>query len=230
MTASDVIGRIQEIKTALSQMSNPIPVPTTAAAPAAATNTAAADSFATILSAVAPAAAAAAAVPATSAASVTAVAASGTAASGGGIDFEAVSAKYVGLPYIWGGNDPSAGLDCSSFVQNVYKDLGYDLPRTTYDQINQGTPVASMADARPGDLLFSHDGGHVAMYLGNGKVIDAPQPGTTIQVRDAWENDGNITAIRRIIPETVQNTAAAAPAAGDLAAAAQAAFLSGASL
>ncbi|MFJ5860956.1 C40 family peptidase [Pseudarthrobacter sp. NPDC092439] len=110
------------------------------------------------------------------------------------------AAKYAGLPYIWGGNDPAVGLDCSSFVQNVYRDLGYELPRVTWDQMKEGTAVPSMAQAKPGDLLFSFNGGHVALYLGNGKAIDAPQPGKTIQVRDAWENDANVTAIRRILP------------------------------
>lgn len=110
------------------------------------------------------------------------------------------TSKYIGLPYVWGGNDPSVGLDCSSFVQYVYRDLGVQLPRVTWDQIKEGTPVASMAQAQPGDLLFSFNGGHVAIYLGDGKAIDAPQPGKTIQVRDAWENDGNLTSIRRIMP------------------------------
>lgn len=120
------------------------------------------------------------------------------------------TSKYIGLPYVWGGNDPSVGLDCSSFVQNVYRDMGVELPRVTWDQMKQGTPVASMAQAQPGDLLFSFNGGHVAIYLGDGKAIDAPQPGKTIQIRDAWENDGNLTAIRRIMP----SGSLAGPAAG----------------
>lgn len=124
------------------------------------------------------------------------------------------AAKYVGLPYIWGGNDPAVGLDCSSFVQNVYRDLGYELPRVTWDQMKQGTAVPSMAEAKPGDLLFSFNGGHVALYLGNGKAIDAPQPGKTIQVRDAWETDANVTAIRRILPQGSVSAAALPSAPG----------------
>jgi cell wall-associated NlpC family hydrolase len=130
--------------------------------------------------------------------------------------------KYLGLPYVWGGNDPAVGLDCSSFVQNVYKDLGYSLPRVTWDQMNSGTKVDSMAQAQPGDLLISHDGGHVAIYLGNGKAVDAPQPGQTIQIRDAWETDANLSTIRRILP--TEAPASAAPAAvADVVAAARAA-------
>ena len=148
--------------------------------------------------------------------------------------FAEVSSKYVGTPYVWGGNDPATGLDCSSFVQNVYRDLGVELPRVTWDQMKQGTPVASMADARPGDLVFSLSGNHVSLYLGDGKVIDAPQPGTTIQVRDAWENDGNITTIRRILPagDSAQAPASSgapdAQALADLLASAQASRAAGA--
>ncbi|MHA7263892.1 C40 family peptidase [Arthrobacter sp. TMN-37] len=134
----------------------------------------------------------------------------GAPAGGSASSVEAAARKYLGLPYIWGGNDPSAGLDCSSFVQHVFRDLGYELPRTTWDQVNQGTPVASMADARPGDLLFTFNTGHVSIYLGNGKAVDAPQPGSTIQIRDAWENDSNVTAIRRILPAGSSFGAAAA--------------------
>ncbi len=139
----------------------------------------------------------------------------------------AAAEKYIGLPYVWGGNDPAVGLDCSSFVQNVFKDLGYSLPRVTYDQINQGRPVESLAQAQPGDLLFTHNTGHVAIYLGNGKAVDAPQPGQTIQIRDAWENDSNITAIRRILPDA-DAAAAPAPDLAGVIASARASLLAGA--
>ncbi|MCQ1954654.1 C40 family peptidase [Arthrobacter sp. zg-Y238] len=214
MSMTDALGRIDEIRSTLSQLSG-----TTAAKAAAATSTASTAGsdaeFASTLSSL------------TSAASVgTDTAASGGTAADGKV-LDAVQ-KYLGLPYIWGGNDPAQGLDCSSFVQNVYKDLGYNLPRVTWDQMNSGTEVASMADAQPGDLLFSHDGGHVAIYLGNGKAVDAPQPGQTIAIRDAWETDANLTTIRRILPTEsagAAGSAGAASAAGisDLVASARAA-------
>jgi cell wall-associated NlpC family hydrolase len=139
--------------------------------------------------------------------STTAVAASwgsGTSAAGSvtGDQVAAAAQKYVGVPYLWGGTDPSKGLDCSGFVQRVYQDLGISLPRVVHDQMQAGTPVASLADAKPGDLLVSFGGEHVAIYLGNGKAIDAPVPGQTIQVRDAWEKYANLTAIRRIVPDS----------------------------
>jgi hypothetical protein len=104
-------------------------------------------------------------------------------------------------------------MDCSGFVQRVYQDLGISLPRVVHDQMTQGTPVASLAEAKPGDLLIDFGGEHVAIYLGNGKAIDAPEPGKTIQVRDAWEKYTGLTAIRRIVPD------GGAPVAGGLGAA-----------
>src|SRR5690606_3867735 len=65
-----------------------------------------------------------------------------------------VAKEYLGVPYVWGGTDPSTGLDCSGFVLNVFRRLGVELPRVSRDQANAGQPVASMAEARPGDLLF----------------------------------------------------------------------------
>lgn len=216
MPAIEVLGRIQEIQTTLSQLKEPATAaPTSASATAAATK-ANASEFAGVLASV---------TGGTQATDVSSVL-SGLSGDQSALAEKVTGAaqKYIGLPYVWGGNDPAVGLDCSSFVQNVFKDLGYSLPRVTWDQINQGTPVASMADAQPGDLLFSHDTGHVAIYLGNGKAVDAPQPGQTIQIRDAWENDGNLSGIRRILPD-------AAPAAQDLSgviASAQASMLAGA--
>ncbi|WP_326494025.1 C40 family peptidase [Arthrobacter sp. MMS18-M83] len=121
----------------------------------------------------------------------------------GGVTGDAVVAaakKYVGVPYVWGGTNPAVGMDCSGFVQRVFKDLGVDLPRVVSDQMQKGTPVVSLAQAKPGDLLVSFGGEHISIYLGNGKAIDAPVPGRTIQIRDAWEQQSNLTAIRRIVP------------------------------
>ena len=120
-----------------------------------------------------------------------------------GSDVVAAAKKYVGVPYVWGGTNPATGMDCSGFTQRVFKDLGIEIPRVVSDQMRQGTPVASLAEAKPGDLLVSFGGDHISIYLGNGKAIDAPVPGKTIQIRDAWEQHSNLTSIRRIVPAGV---------------------------
>jgi hypothetical protein len=110
--------------------------------------------------------------------------------------------KYLGVPYQWGGTDPSKGLDCSGFTQLVYRNLGIDLPRTASQQATSGQAVASLADARPGDLVFfdytsSRPGvDHVGIYIGNGQMIAAPQEGETVKVQDV----GTPTVIRRVLP------------------------------
>jgi peptidoglycan DL-endopeptidase CwlO len=124
--------------------------------------------------------------------------------------------KYIGVPYLWGGTDPSKGLDCSGFTQLVYGNLGVDLPRTSSQQATAGRAVASIGDARPGDLVFfdysSSRAGvdHVGIYLGNGKMIAAPQEGEAVKVQDV----GTPTVIRRVLPEQTSPTASASAGGG----------------
>jgi len=107
--------------------------------------------------------------------------------------------KYLGVPYVFGGTNPATGLDCSGLVQRAYKDLGIELPRIAADQARQGTPVASLAQAKPGDLLaFNSPVDHIAIYAGNGKMIAAPQPGENVKIQDVYQTP---SAIRRIIPD-----------------------------
>lgn len=121
-----------------------------------------------------------------------------------GQDVVAKAAQFLGTPYVWGGSTPS-GFDCSGLTQYVYAQLGVSLPRTSEQQATMGTPVKSLADAQPGDLVFfaGSDGtdaspGHVGIYIGNGEMIDAPYSGTTVQVHSV-SSAGPIVAIRQVL-------------------------------
>ena len=125
----------------------------------------------------------------------------------GGTDAgSAVAAKaleYLGVPYLWGGTDPTKGLDCSGFTQLVYKSQGIELPRVSSQQATAGRAVPSMGEARPGDLLFfdyspERPGiDHVGIYMGDGKMIAAPQPGDVVKIQSV----GDPTVIRRVLPQ-----------------------------
>lgn len=112
--------------------------------------------------------------------------------------------KYLGLPYVWGGTDPERGMDCSGLVQVVYKNLGHDLPRVSAQQATAGRAVPSMAQAQPGDLLAwdnsSRNVGvdHIAIYIGDGKMIEAPRTGLDIRIIDVPSTPD---VIRRIVPD-----------------------------
>jgi cell wall-associated NlpC family hydrolase len=108
--------------------------------------------------------------------------------------------QQLGQPYAWGGGTPSGpsegfaqgagtvGFDCSSLVQYAWAKAGVKLPRTTYEQIKVGRAVPSLAEAQPGDLLFPSTG-HVQMYVGPGKIIEAPRTGGRVQIvppRDSY--------------------------------------------
>lgn len=121
------------------------------------------------------------------------VAAAGTlassGASGAGAAVLQAGEQYLGVPYLWGGTDPDVGLDCSGFVQQVFGDLGVSLPRVSIDQSRAGVEVpAGMDAAQPGDLLFWKGTGgrpnHIAIYAGNGQMLDAPRSGEVVGYRD----------------------------------------------
>jgi hypothetical protein len=114
-----------------------------------------------------------------------------------GGDVVEAAKKYLGTPYVFGGDDPAKGLDCSALVQRAYRDLGVELPRNSWQQAKAGRPVASMADAKPGDILaFDSPVDHVAIYLGDNKMIAAPKPGDHVKIQNVYETP---SAIRRVL-------------------------------
>ncbi len=113
-------------------------------------------------------------------------------ARGDGVAANAVRAALsrIGRPYVWGATGPDR-FDCSGLVQWAYAQAGLRLRRTTYEQIHDGAPIPR-SQVRPGDLVFPHPG-HVQMAIGNGLVVEAPQPGATVQISRL----GDSVAIRR---------------------------------
>ena len=106
------------------------------------------------------------------------------------------AAAYLGVPYTWGGEKPSTGMDCSGFTMYVYRQHGVTLPHYAADQQLMGVPVAP-AEARAGDLVFFGDPAyHVALYIGDGKIIEAPRTGDVIRVTPLSEKN-NISGFRR---------------------------------
>ena len=105
--------------------------------------------------------------------------------------------QHLGVPYVWGGESP-AGFDCSGLIQYVYRQLGVSLPRVAADQARVGQPVASLADAVPGDLVaFNDPVDHIGIYAGNGLMVVAPKTGDVVKVQAIYKEP---TAIRRVLP------------------------------
>lgn len=102
--------------------------------------------------------------------------------SGGSIAGNA--AKYLGVPYVYGGTSP-AGFDCSGLIYYAAKEAGISLPRTSQAQSTLGSYV-SVSDLQAGDLVFWGGVGsayHVGVYIGNGQYIHAPEPGQNVTVQ-----------------------------------------------
>lgn len=122
---------------------------------------------------------------------------------------------YIGVPYVWGGSTPS-GFDCSGLVQDVYRSVGINLPRTSAQQATQGTAIA-VSDAQPGDLLFwDRDGQvyHVAIYIGGGEYIHAPRPGRTVGVASVLHFTPS--SARRVVPNAPQEMSVSSSSASNV--------------
>lgn len=98
--------------------------------------------------------------------------------------------NYLGTPYVWGGTS-SNGVDCSGLTQNVYKENGVNIPRTSQEQYayTSNNRITNKADLKEGDLVFfkgytnsATNPGHVGIYIGNGQYIHAPKSGDVVKV------------------------------------------------
>ncbi|GGL49909.1 C40 family peptidase [Planomonospora parontospora] len=124
--------------------------------------------------------------------------------------------RALGTPYQWGGhcqapqrrpaNPVQQNCDCSSLLQAAYRSAGVTLPRTTYEQVKVGRKV-SIGEIAPGDLVFTTGSGgtaarpgHVAMYIGGGKVIQAPRTGDVVKLTDWTAYRRGVVAVVRIVP------------------------------
>lgn len=200
MTMVDALGRVGEIQARLVQLNDLVGGGsgiTSATSAAGTSTTETATSFADALAAATGTAA-------------TSTADAATGATTGG-DIVSAAEKYLGVPYVFGGED-SSGMDCSGLVQRVYADMGIDVPRLVSGQMTIGTEVASLANAKPGDLIVTGGGEHVLIYAGDNQVIHAPYEGRTVCKVDAYMDDSEIDTIRRVIPDAAASTTASTTA------------------
>jgi cell wall-associated NlpC family hydrolase len=111
----------------------------------------------------------------------------------------AIAKRYLGIPYVWGGSTPTGGFDCSGLVMYVYRQLGITLDHYAAWQFLEGRRV-SPADLQPGDLVFfepKSDGpGHVGIYVGDGKMINAPHTGDVVRIASIQGRAGYVGAVR----------------------------------
>lgn len=114
--------------------------------------------------------------------------------SGSGSDIAQYACQFVGNPYVPGGTSLTSGADCSGFTQSVYRVYGYSIPRNSSSQRSAGREV-SYEEAQPGDLICY--AGHVAIYLGNGRIVHASSVKTGIKYGNATYKP--ILSVRRIV-------------------------------
>lgn len=102
--------------------------------------------------------------------------------------------QFIGNPYVYGGTSLTQGADCSGFTMSVYKNFGYNLPRSSSAQQSVGREV-SYSEAQPGDIICYS--GHVAIYIGNGQIVHASTPSGGIKIGSATFR--TIITVRRVI-------------------------------
>ncbi|MFH9421676.1 NlpC/P60 family protein [Streptomyces sp. NPDC017529] len=124
--------------------------------------------------------------------------------------------RQVGKPYVWGAQGPDS-FDCSGLTSQAWSHAGLAVPRTSQEQWRQ-LPHVPLSRLRPGDLVLYFPGAtHVAMYLGDGKVVQAPRPGARVKVSPIAANpllgavrpDRDAAALRAYVPPPLPDDATA---------------------
>ena len=105
--------------------------------------------------------------------------------------------RFLGVPYRWGGSSPS-GFDCSGLVRFVYAHFGISLPHSSYADFDLGRWVPRR-DLEPGDLVFFNGLGHVGMYVGDGRFIEAPYTGARVRITTLATYGASYDGARRIV-------------------------------
>ena len=109
----------------------------------------------------------------------------------------AAAKSKIGKPYVWGATGPNS-FDCSGLTSWAFKQAGTSIPRTSSAQSKAGTKV-SVDSLQPGDLVFFYSPvSHVAMYIGDGKIIEAPNSGSNVRIRPLSQYKGDIVGARRM--------------------------------
>jgi cell wall-associated NlpC family hydrolase len=107
--------------------------------------------------------------------------------------------SQLGCPYVYGGTGPChSGFDCSGLVQAAWAAAGVQIPRDTYEDW-ASLPHVSLSSIEPGDLILYNGEGHVAIYVGNGYIIDAPQTGLDVEkipMSTSWYADSTDGVVR----------------------------------
>ena len=184
-SASDLQQTLEANKDKLAQLAASEDAAKAAAATAAVAATPSASSTSTASSSAASSSANTSTTSASSSASASQAPASNNSSvsvSGGSIASNA--AKYIGVPYVYGGTSPS-GFDCSGLIYYAAKEAGISLPRTSQAQSTLGSYV-SVSDLKAGDLVFWGGVGsayHVGIYIGSGQYLHAPAPGQSVTIQ-----------------------------------------------
>lgn len=112
-----------------------------------------------------------------------------------GIRVVSYARHFLGIPYSWGGSTPRTGFDCSGLVRFVYGHFGIRLPHSSWGDLAHGRRIARRS-LRAGDLVFFYGAGHVGIYVGHGRFIDAPHSGARVRISTMGAYSGYYSARR----------------------------------